>query len=571
MQNHHQDALFDNNKYYFPVGTVAPKKPSLGADLERNEQDNAQLHDEHKYADVTPRGLHNGAPSLNEPGSQGTQAVPFVGSQQLAQLQPPQYRGPETNTSQDYGQSSQTLPLSQISSCCGNNPTYDHQPIASNTENQHSNPHVFTKPNSSWMKEGRQAWANKDVKVKRWVIWALGGTLLILASVGATIGGILRADAVRAKNAPKGGDNNDSNTPVVSNTTSNATSPDTPETTTKPTVRIGSRLAVTGYRNQTDYSIRLFYQDEDNQIQFMDKEGAGANWTASTMLNLPYQPIENGSIAAGSYLLDDPVPKLEFFYEDKNGIIRGQNFNFKFENGTIPVNGDPGSINTYPLQMAESTRISCYFPYLISQDADDSVRWTTMLGQNTSNLSAPWWVNDTDWNGDVKASKGGGIVALPIAQDYVNAGGIVYRSSEGMLSVKIHDNSAPSNEGVSWRNGALSKEIPADSPIGAFAVGRPYDSNNQINTYILYQDNDGVIQVVWQDDGTWKGPETYDALGSANNSTDIACLTPGADNAANVGISKDQDMNRCFYQTNQGIKEVWFDGSEWHDEGILPV
>ncbi|KAI1213830.1 uncharacterized protein F4807DRAFT_202174 [Annulohypoxylon truncatum] len=550
MQNHHQDALFDNNKYYFPPDTLAPPKKPLG------EQDDARLHDGHKYADITPGGSRNGASSLTEPAPQGTPSQPRI------QSQPPQYEGPGPDASQIYGQSSHTLPLSQISSYR----TADPQPIASSTKDQQPSPHAPTNPSSSWV--------SKDVKVKRWVIWAISGALILIIGVGAIIGGIIGAEEVKAKHATDSNDSNDSNgsdAPTSSNTTSNGTSPNAPQTISAPRVRLGSRLAVTGYRNATDYNIRLFYQDKDNQIQFVDKEGASANWSASTVLDLPYQPIENGTMAAGSYVLDDPVPKLEFFYEDKDGIIRGQNFNFRFENGTIPVNGEPGSINTYPLQIAGNTRISCYFPYLISQDADNAIRWSTMIGQNASNLSAPWWINSTDWNGDVEATQAGGIVALPIAQNYSDAGGIVYRSNEGMLSVKIHDESAKSNEGVAWRKGALSKEIPASSPIGAFAVGRPYDSNNQINTYILYQDDSGIIQVVWQDDDSWQGPETYDALGSANNGTDIACLTPGADNAANVGISKDQDMNRCFYQTKLGIKEVWFDGSNWNDEGILPI
>ncbi|OTA84581.1 hypothetical protein M434DRAFT_16388 [Hypoxylon sp. CO27-5] len=287
-----------------------------------------------------------------------------------------------------------------------------------------------------------------------------------------------------------------SDSPIVSNTTSNGTSPDMPSSTpiSAPikSIKTNSRLAVTGYRTKTDYSIRLFYQEKDNQLRFVDKESAGANWTESATIldNLPYQPKINGSIAAGSYLFDDPA-------------------------------------------IAENTKISSFFPYLVSQDADNLVRWTVMHGQNTSNLSAPWLVNDTKW--DVKASKGGSVVVLPIAQDVRNAGGIVYRLAEGMLSVKIHDESDPSNGQVAWRKGALSKEIPSNTSIGAFSV--------------LYQDNDGTIQVVWQDDNTWKGPETYDALKEADLGTDITCLTPGAYDAANIGISREQDMNRCFFMS----------------------
>lgn len=79
------------------------------------------------------------------------------------------------------------------------------------------------------------------------------------------------------------------------------------------------------------------------------------------------------------------------------------------------------------------------------------------------------------------------MVVLPVAQTYQNAGGIIYRSNEGMLSLKIRDGLESSNDGVAWRKGALSKKMPADTSIGAFSVGRPCDNNNQVNTYILYK------------------------------------------------------------------------------------
>ncbi|KAI0842964.1 hypothetical protein F5Y06DRAFT_78030 [Hypoxylon sp. FL0890] len=194
----------------------------------------------------------------------------------------------------------------------------------------------------------------KNIRVNRWVLWAVGGTLLFLVGIGSVVGGIFGSRTGR--DSPG----------IVSSTTSNGTSPDMPSSTPK-SIRAGSRLAVTGYRTKTDYSIRLFYQSKDNQLRFVDKESAGANWTESTATvldNLPYQPKINGSIAAGSYLFDDPAPKIEFFYEDKDGIVRGQNFNFEFENGTIPLKGEGGRINSFPLQIADNTKISSFFLYL---------------------------------------------------------------------------------------------------------------------------------------------------------------------------------------------------------------
>ncbi|KAI1409699.1 hypothetical protein F5Y13DRAFT_192961 [Hypoxylon sp. FL1857] len=568
MQNHHEDGLFDNHKYYFPPDTLAnSKQPGLEVARERDEH--SVWHDKQKYADVALEGLSNGAPPYRTRGtahadeftSRGMRAIPRTESQTLARSQPHlQNQWPESSAYQQYGQSFQTLPSSQISGYSTDNPTYGSQLVVPNAGSRYLNPYTTTNPSLSWVKDERQTQVRRDVRVKRWLLWAIGGAALFLIGAGAVLGGVLGSRTGRYSYG--------SDPPIVSNTTSNGTSPNTPSSTPVSTpvrsIRAGSRLAVTGYRTKTDYSIRLFYQDKDNQLRFVDKESAGANWTESTATvldNLPYQPKINGSIAAGSYLFDDPAPKIEFFYEDQDGVVRGQNFNFKFENGTILLKGEAGSINAYPLQIAGNTKISSFFPYLISQDADDSIRWTVMHGQNTSNLSAPWWVNDTEW--DVKASKGGGMVVLPIAQNVRNAGGIVYRSAEGMLSVKIHDESDPSNEEVAWRKGALSKEISSNTSLGAFSVGRPYDNNNQVNTYILYQDNDGTIQVVWQDDDAWKGPQTYDAFKGADQGTDIACLTPGAYDAANIEISREQDMNRCFFMSGGLVKEVWFDGSKW--------
>ncbi|KAI1142856.1 hypothetical protein F5Y05DRAFT_366437 [Hypoxylon sp. FL0543] len=574
MQNHPEDELFDNRKYHFPLDALAhpgPKQPGLEVAQERDEQSSAPglqpvLHDEQKYAVNTRGALVNGAPPYRTHGtahadeltSQGLQAIPPLEPDALPRSQPQfpsqthsQNQWPESAAYQHYGQSFQTLPSSQISGYSTDNPTYG------SPENQYLNPYATTSPSSSWVKDEHRTQVRKDGKRRRWVLWAVGGAVLLLIGAGAVLGGVLGSRAGRY-----------SHPAVVANTTSNGTIPDTPSSTPASSpvksIRAGSRLAVTGYRTKTDYSIRLFYQDKDNQLRFVDKESASANWTeskATVLDNLPYQPKINGSIAAGSYLFDDPAPKIEFFYEDKDGIVRGQNFNFEFENGTIPLKGEGGSINFYPLQIAGNTKISSFFPYLVSQDADNSIRWTVMHGQNASNLSAPWWVNDTEW--DVKASKGGGMVVLPIAQNVRNAGGVVYRSAEGMLSVKIHDESDPSNEEVAWRKGALSKEIPSNASIGAFSVGRPYDNNNQVNTYILYQDDDGTIQVVWQDDDAWKGPETYDALKGADLGTDIACLTPGTYDAANIEISREQDMNRCFFMSGGLVKEVWFNGSAW--------
>lgn len=318
MQDHRYDALFDNNKYYFPPDAVAtPRQPGLEVAPERDEQGIPGLqplpNDEHKYADIALGGFYDagpmyrthGAAHADELASQpGMQTVPAVEPEQIARSQPelqpqPQYQWPEPNATQYYGQSFQTLPSSQVSGYSGDNPMYGLQPVATNAnaESQYLNPNTTNSPSPSWLKNEAQEQGKKDVKVKRWVLWTIGGIVILLVALGAILGGVLGARS-----------GSHGSTSVVSNTTSNATSSDTPKTTPLQSIRTGSKLAVTGYRTKTDYAIRLFYQDQDHQLRFSDKESSGANWTDSTVLdNLPYQPVEGGAIAAGSYMIEAPV------------------------------------------------------------------------------------------------------------------------------------------------------------------------------------------------------------------------------------------------------------------------
>ncbi|KAK9421591.1 hypothetical protein SUNI508_05521 [Seiridium unicorne] len=410
---------------------------------------------------------------------------------------------------------------------------------------EHMTPQPSTGSLASW----------KNPRTRKW--WIVGGILGLLIVIGATIGGVLGGRASgESNNHEHGGSNLNSD---------NATS-----TTTLTTIRQNSKLAVTGYRGGNgNYSLRLFFQDPGDRLRFMDKSSSVGAWTDPVTLDtLDFEPMPNGSIAAGAYLGHDPQ-LIELFYLDANSRIRGQVFNF-WDDRT-PPKGHSSTINDYPLQVAENSSISCYFPYIVSQDKDnDQIRWTFMPGQNMSNDSQPWWVNDTSVN--TLGSPRTDLALLPITQTSQNNGGFVYRSDDGKLGLTMKNYSGDAVTGVSWNEGTLSTSIPAESAIGAFVVGRPYTADS-VNTYILYQDEQGVIQVVWQDGDDWQGPETYDALGNAEFGTDIECLTQAAWDQDHVQVSREQDMNRCFFQDRgtRRVKEVWFDGTEWKDEGFVPL
>lgn len=139
-------------------------------------------------------------------------------------------------------------------------------------------------------------------KTRRHLWWLVAGVLGLIA-IGGIIGGVV-------------GSRHSGN---ASGAASNSSSAATYQTTS---IRRNSRLAVTGYRGTGgNYTLRLFFQDQDHNVRFMDKSSTGGIWTEPVTLDtLMYQPKQYGSIAAGSYIYNDPVSTCFTFQVDCKGI-----------------------------------------------------------------------------------------------------------------------------------------------------------------------------------------------------------------------------------------------------------
>lgn len=96
--------------------------------------------------------------------------------------------------------------------------------------------------------------------------------------------------------------------------------------------------------------------------------------------------------------------------------------------------------------------------------------------------------------------------------------------------------------------------------------------DENINTYVVYQDDAGALQMVWQNNTSdWQGPETFNAFKGADSGTDIACITAAAWNASGVAITSATDVSRCYFQVKGRVRETHWTGSDWEDLGFLPI
>lgn len=399
-----EDAMFDENKYYFPEGAAKiraeqSKQPWLEVSAERDEQGTPGLQvvpDEQKYVGVRDesKGLHEGyslpaflplpaithptathshvtahhangvlpsqihpwsqpatpdyprhwAEPIAVPNSQRHWTQPVIPDQQRQYVQPVLHQ--QSQYAQSIGDQlpnswSETVPPSHPAQWSQSTTAiapggYGEQtywgpqadqygnlaPYAQNT-GQHSYssleaPSHYSDGHASAWAHGTEAgptltgspevpliqeaiqppsgsWSiasMKNARNRKW--WIAGGLLGLLIVIGAVIGGVLGGLAAQ-------GSTNSAATAPISDGNNTMTA--------LKSIRQNSKLAVTGYRGENgNYTLRLFFQDPGHHIRFMDKSSVGETWTNPVTLDtLDYEPMPNGSIAAGSYLGVDPV------------------------------------------------------------------------------------------------------------------------------------------------------------------------------------------------------------------------------------------------------------------------
>jgi hypothetical protein len=108
-------------------------------------------------------------------------------------------------------------------------------------------------------------------RLKRTIIWLVGAIVFLIIFV-IVVGVVLGAKLDRKPPAP-------SSTSTSSNSATTTTSSPTPAPTSP---RRGTAISVTGWRNGSDYSIRLFYQGNDQYLRIIGFESSNSSWSAPT-------------------------------------------------------------------------------------------------------------------------------------------------------------------------------------------------------------------------------------------------------------------------------------------------
>ncbi|KAI4868175.1 hypothetical protein F4820DRAFT_151811 [Hypoxylon rubiginosum] len=387
--------------------------------------------------------------------------------------------------------------------------------------------------------------------------------VLVLALIGAIVGGVVGglsrrnhdASSEESTSIPVTSVASDSPTKTVvvdSSTSSTISSTPTP-TATLQSLRPNSKLAVTGWRADGGFNIRLFYQDRKDNLRFSEYSSDEDSWSSSNKV-LATDVMSGTPIGVGTHVPVDPA-QVELFWFNSSSELSGTNF----RDGYTPLGGGWDSIDEFPVSVNIESRLAMYWPYAVMQDGDSSFRLVTYLGANPG---GPW--NNRSLG--ISGPGGTGMAIVPRTSTCASpcTAGLVYRGGDGRLAGYLVQESLPL---LDW-GFDTPNTLPEETAVAAFAVAKPNDPNDGTNVYVLYQNGDNDIELWAYDNGAWKGNSP--ALKGADVGTDITCVTEAVWENANI-ISSQYDMSRCYFLSGGQIREVLYNGTGWEVLGNIPL
>ncbi|KAF2474827.1 uncharacterized protein BDR25DRAFT_112349 [Lindgomyces ingoldianus] len=325
-------------------------------------------------------------------------------------------------------------------------------------------------------------------------------------------------------------------------------------------------LAVTGWNVAGPsgyFTVWLFSQDSKGFLSRSTFNSSTGNWTrvshfstakrgsplTATALNSEYYANQ------GNYSFSGIQYQAEVVYLNDLNYVSEWIFP---DNG--PTIGQPGSLDQQRYTASESSNLAFYWPKLVYQG----------LGGELRGVNFECHKKNQCWHDSVlrstEPSNGTRLALVPLTNN-LSSTALFYRQEDGSYVNYKEDGGQAS---VIWRNRAFSGLVPADSSLAAFSTTRPGKTVSSLNTYLLWQDKNGTMQVSWSDtDEGWKGPVTHPAFDGADKNTAITCLTGLT--FPNFPLPVGSELSRCYFQARGSVREVSFNGTSWDTVGNVPI
>ncbi|KAM6478336.1 hypothetical protein HDV62DRAFT_190439 [Trichoderma sp. SZMC 28011] len=393
---------------------------------------------------------------------------------------------------------------------------------------------------------------------RRRLMWiAIAIVVLVVVIVAAVVGGVLGSRNHHNSSASS----ESSSTP----TSSASSTPSSSSSSSPSAIYSKSSLGVTGWWETTSsYNIRLAYQGNDGQLRMIGYSSNNNKWSAVSTYNVDPEPKMGTPIATccynstfysgGKVTSDNNYTQIDIFYQGKQDyinewIIREEKY------PVVTTTDTKGTIDPLAYKAGPNTRIATYWPSVIFQN-------------EVNQLEEAYFSTKSVWSQqllNLSSTNHSALVEVPYWGGRTGSANFIYQRDDGRLFAESRVNSS-----VGAAADAPPDIIPSQTSIGAFAIPKNTQQDSLMNTYILWRNDTGAIQMTKNDDNNgWQTSSTPDALGSPDEGTDIACLT--ATNYVVTPIQSKFDMARCYYLVKGKVREIKYDGSTWSVVGNVPL
>ncbi|PNP59162.1 hypothetical protein THARTR1_01410 [Trichoderma harzianum] len=389
---------------------------------------------------------------------------------------------------------------------------------------------------------------------RRRLIWiAVAIVTLVVMVVTAVVGGILGSQH----------HHNSSTSARPSSPPSSASS--TPSSSSPNAIHSKSSISVTGWwETTTSYNIRLAYQGNDGQLRMIGYSSEDDKWSTVATYHVDPPPKMGTPIAVccynSTFYFKDEVnssnnyTQIDIFYQGKQNyinewIIREQ------KAPVVTTTDTKGTIAPMAIRAGPNTRLAAYWPSVIFQN-------------QVNQIEEAYYSTHSSWNQqllNLSSVNHSALAEVPYWGGRTGSANFIYQRDDRRLFAEWRVNAS-----VGAAADAPPDIIPSQASIGAFAIPKTTVQDSLMNTYILWRNDTGAIQMTKNDDNNgWQTSSTPDALGSPDEGTDIACLT--ATNYVVTPVQSKFDMARCYYMVNGKVREVKYDGSTWSVVGDVPL
>lgn len=434
----------------------------------------------------------------------------------------------------------------------------------------------------------------------------LFGSTILIAIVSMVIGGVggwqvteyllNRTSSDKSGGEGSTGSDSDSGTSTGRQCTANDTLISTS------LVRSGTALAATGWRYGTEHTIWLYFQGRDDSLQSVIYDSLYGSWAGPTTLSLDERAVAGTSLTATTLLWnrnpgEPPQPQAQLVYQDISGTLKGLVWYVFFNQFGLSLSCDVIMLKVSKSSSPFSEVKQLLLTLWCRRSGYPSVGWRAGIGNqgfaatSGSGLAsfAPGFylqgsngsVSETIFNGTYTAlatlpiSPASGTPLLAIPRTKSHSGNelrlFFRRDMDGQIAVferypnftAVYD-----TDGEPVLPFGTANER---SNLAGFTVAG-YADTDELNTMILMQDvSSGNITYTWIGDASgWQDSTTDDVFHGAGVGG-MSCVT-AATTWAGYGVKPlevSNDMNKCYFLVNGRIKEVWWDGSSWTDNGFI--